>query len=59
MTSTELLASGVGEVTERDLELAESAGALLIAFQVKVPGRIKRLAKERGVRIKNTTLFIN
>lgn len=50
--STELLGFGVGDVTEKDLDMAESGGALLIAFQVPVSGKIKKLAKDRGVRIK-------
>lgn len=50
--STELISSGVGEVTERDLDLAETSGALIIAFQSKIAGKIKRLAKERGIKIK-------
>lgn len=50
--STQLLSSGVGEVTEQDLDIAESSGALIIAFQVAIPGKIKKLAKERKIRIK-------
>lgn len=50
--STELLDSGVGEVTERDLDLAESGDALIIAFQVAVPSKIKKIAKDRKIRIR-------
>ncbi len=50
--STELISSGVGEITERDLDLAETSGALIISFHSKVSGKIKRLAKERGIKIK-------
>lgn len=50
--STQLLSSGVGEVTEQDLDLAEASGALIIAFQVAIPGKIKKLAKDRKIRIK-------
>jgi len=48
----EVLSSGVGEVTERDLEMAETSGANIIAFHTKVSNRIKELAKTAGVRIK-------
>lgn len=51
--STNLISSGVGEVTERDIELAETSGALIISFHTKVPGKIKRLAKDAGVKIKS------
>lgn len=50
--STQLLSSGVGEVTEQDLDLAETSEALIVAFQVSVPGKIKKLAKDRHIRIK-------
>lgn len=50
--STQLVHSGVGEVTEHDLDMAEASDALLIAFQVSVPGRIKKLAKDRSIRLK-------
>lgn len=51
--STELISSGVGEITELDLDLAEASGARVISFHMKVPGKISRLAKDRGVRIKS------
>ena len=50
--STQLLSFGVGQVTEKDLEMAETSGATIIGFQVKVSGRIKKLAKQAGVKLK-------
>lgn len=50
--STQLLASGVGQITEQDLELAEASGAAIIGFQVKVSTQIKKLAKQSGIKIK-------
>lgn len=47
-----LLASGVGPVSEGDVELAETSGALIISFHTKVPNLIKERAKGMGVRIK-------
>ncbi len=55
--STELLSSGLGQVTERDLELAEASGATIISFHTKVPKQIVRLAKKAGVRIKSYNII--
>lgn len=51
--STELISSGVGEVTELDVDMAEASEARIISFHLKVPTKILRLAKDRGVRIKS------
>jgi translation initiation factor IF-2 len=50
--SVMLLASGLGQVTEQDLEVAHTADALIIAFDVKVSKQTKLLAKNAGVKIK-------
>lgn len=50
--SVELLDSGVGQVTDGDVDLAEPGGALIIAFNTDVPKNVKQLAKDAGVRIK-------
>ncbi|MGD9129665.1 MAG: translation initiation factor IF-2 [Candidatus Woesebacteria bacterium] len=50
--SVELISSGVGQVTQKDLELAETSQALLVAFGIKVPKKIKNLAKQLGVKLK-------
>jgi translation initiation factor IF-2 len=50
--STQLVGSGVGEVTEGDLDMAEAYNALIIAFQVAIPTKIKKIAKDRKIRIK-------
>ncbi len=51
--SVELLEAGVGPVLEREVELAEAAGAAILAFHTKVPKQIKELAKRQGVKIKS------
>lgn len=51
--STNLISSGVGGVTENDLEMASTSGALIISFHTKVPKKIKIMAKNMGVRIKS------
>lgn len=50
--SVELLDSGVGQVTDGDIDLAEPGSALIIAFNTDVPPNVKKLAKDHGVRIK-------
>ena len=50
--SVELLRAGVGEVTEDDLDFAETSGATILVFHTKVPRQIEEAAKVRGVRIK-------
>lgn len=50
--STELLSSGVGQVTERDLQLAETSGATVIAFHTKIPNKIQKMAKQQKVKVK-------
>ena len=49
--SAEIISSGVGIVTESDVELASTTGARIIAFHTKVPGRVKKFAKVQGVKI--------
>ena len=51
--STTLISSGVGEVTEQDVDLATTSGALIISFHNKVSSKIKRLAKDSGVKVKS------
>lgn len=50
--SVELLDFGVGEVTESDVELANTSGARIIAFHTKVSKQIALLAKQYGVKLK-------
>lgn len=50
--STEVIHSGVGEVSESDVETANSTGARIIAFHTKVPKNTDQLAKLQGVKIK-------
>jgi len=50
--SIELLSAGVGQVNDQDVAFAHTAGALIIAFGVKVPKNMKAQAKAQGVKIK-------
>ncbi len=43
--------SGVGEVTPADVELAQDAEALIVAFNVAVPSRVRKLAESHEIEI--------
>lgn len=47
-----LISTGVGDVAETDVLLAESTGALIIGFHVKVPSAVQKLAESTKVKIK-------
>lgn len=49
----DVISSGVGIVTENDVQMAQTSEATIIAFHTKVPGKVKQLAKEAGVRLKS------
>ncbi len=49
--NVEFIEGGVGDVSESDITLAETTGASVLAFQVKVPGPMKKLAKRSGVKV--------
>ncbi|MBQ6154795.1 GTP-binding protein [bacterium] len=51
--SVELIGVGVGEVTDSDVELARTAGAKILSFQVKVSPHILQVAKAHDVSIKS------
>ncbi len=48
---------GVGDVTQNDVFLAQSMGAELFAFRVKLMPAAKALAKQRGVKIFQTKVI--
>lgn len=50
--ATELLRSGVGEVTEDDVDYAETTGATIFAFHTKVSRQIEEKARNAGVKLK-------
>ncbi|UPA28226.1 MAG: translation initiation factor IF-2 [Verrucomicrobiota bacterium] len=47
----EILDSGVGAVSQSDVEFASSSGALIVGFNVKKDNGVAPLAKNKGVRI--------
>ena len=48
-----VISSGVGEISDSDILLADTTGSLLVGFQVKVSGGIKKLAEAEEVEVKN------
>lgn len=51
--SAEIISSGVGIVTESDVDLADTTGALIIGFHTKIPGKVKKYARQQEVKIKS------
>jgi translation initiation factor IF-2 len=51
--STDLLRSGVGEITEDDVDYAETTGATIFVFHTKVSRQIDEKARNAGVKIKH------
>lgn len=47
----EILEAGTGEVSESDVLLAKNTGGEIIAFNVKIPARVKKLAEFEQVKI--------
>jgi translation initiation factor IF-2 len=42
----------VGGVNDSDIALAEASGAIIVCFNVTAPGRIRKLADDRGIDIR-------
>lgn len=49
--NVQILHTGVGDISESDVSLAETTGARIYAFQVKAPSNIKKLAQRSKVKI--------
>jgi len=50
--SINLISSGVGPITEQEIELAATSKSFIIAFNIKVSRSIKNFAKVLGVKVK-------
>ncbi len=55
--STRIIHGGVGDVTETDVLMAEAASALLVAFHVKVPTHVAKIADRESVTIRRHTII--
>ncbi|MEE8587704.1 MAG: translation initiation factor IF-2, partial [Sulfurimonadaceae bacterium] len=54
----EVISSGVGGVTENDVELVNnSENCVLLAFNVRPTGAVKAVAKQKGVEIRTYTII--
>ncbi|WP_345984912.1 translation initiation factor IF-2 [Sulfurimonas sp. HSL-1656] len=54
----DIISSGVGGITENDVELANSSeNSVLLGFNVRPTGAVKALAKQRGVDIRTYTII--
>lgn len=49
--SVSFVSTGIGQITESDVNLALSAQAIVVAFNVPVAPNIKKLANEQGIKI--------
>ena len=52
-----IVGSGVGTVTENDIHLAHTSGALVYAFNVPIPAGIKQLASRDRVTVKHFSVI--
>ena len=48
-----VLSASAGVITENDIEMAANSNALIVAFNIKVEGKIENLAKKEKVQIKS------
>lgn len=53
----EIIAEGVGDVNESDVLMAETTKSIIVTFQVKTPGAMKKLAQRSGVTIKSYSII--
>jgi translation initiation factor IF-2 len=54
----DIISSGVGGITENDVELASSSeNSVLLGFNVRPTGSVKAVAKQRGVEIRTYTVI--
>ncbi len=50
--SVDVVHYGVGQVVESDIMLASASKATILAFRVRVPSKIKKIAEQEGVEIR-------
>jgi len=55
--AVELVGQGIGSINESDVLLAQSTGARILAFRVKVSSQAESLAEKEAVRVKSYQLI--
>jgi len=50
--SVNIIQSDVGEITENDVIMAETSGAIIMGFHARVMPKVSKLAKNKGVEIR-------
>ena len=55
--AVEYVSTGVGDITESDVKIAESANATIYGFNVHATSVAKRLAEDKGVKIKTFSII--
>jgi translation initiation factor IF-2 len=54
----EVISTGVGGITENDVELASASdNCVLLGFNIRPTGSVKALAKQRGIEIRNYSII--
>ncbi|QFR49539.1 translation initiation factor IF-2 [Sulfurimonas lithotrophica] len=54
----EVISTGVGGITENDVELASASdNCVLLGFNIRPTGSVKALAKQRGIEIRNYSVI--
>lgn len=51
VTKLKIIHGGTGEISDSDVNLARSTKSLILAFRVKAPGAVAKLAETQGVQI--------
>jgi len=51
------ISSGVGEINDADVLMAESTGARILGFNVKAASSVKKIAETHGVKLKTYTII--
>ncbi|RXW24893.1 hypothetical protein EST38_g985 [Candolleomyces aberdarensis] len=57
IATSKVISTRVGEVSESDVTLAQTADAMIIAFSVAVPRSIQHLASQNGVQISSSDII--
>lgn len=51
--AVKIVASGVGDITEGDIRVAASSGAIIYSFDVNLPAQVKQLAQRNSVEVRS------